>query len=103
MKDFITFIREKGVIGLAIGVIMGGAITKLVNAIVEDIVNPLIEALTGKVQNLATLVYHVPYTPIIFKIGDFVSNIINFFAIVAVIFFIFMKIPLLAKIDKKTE
>lgn len=103
LQDFIIFIREKGVIGLAVGIIIGGAITKLVNAIVTDLINPLIGAVTGKLSNLDKLAYQVPHTEIIFKIGDLISNLIDFIAIAAVVYFIFMKIPLLSKIDQKKE
>jgi large conductance mechanosensitive channel len=103
LEEFALFIREKGVLGLALGIIMGGAITKLVNAIVEDLVNPLIGVLTGRFANLEELAYHVPRTDIVFKLGDLLSNFINFVAIAAVVYFIFMKIPLLRNADAKTE
>ena len=35
MKGFLTFIREQGVIGLAIGFILGGAVSKVVAAFVN--------------------------------------------------------------------
>ena len=38
MKGFINFIREQGVVGLAVGFILGGAISKVVSAIVNDLV-----------------------------------------------------------------
>ena len=34
MKGFINFIRKQGVVGLAVGFMLGGAISKLVSAIV---------------------------------------------------------------------
>lgn len=102
MKEFIDFIREKGVLGLAVGIIMGGAITKLVNSIVENLVNPLIGAITGQAGNLNALQYTVPLTSIVFKWGAFLSSLIDFFAILAVIYFLFVKSPL-NKIDKKSE
>jgi large conductance mechanosensitive channel len=44
MRGFLAFIREQGVAGLAVGFILGGAVSKLVSAIVTDIVNPLLAA-----------------------------------------------------------
>ena len=102
MKDFINFIREKGVLGLAVGIIMGGAITNLVNSIVENLVNPLIGSVTGSIEGLTTMSYTVPLTSIVFKWGAFVSSLINFLAIIAVVYFLFVKSPL-NKIDKKGE
>lgn len=103
LYDFIAFIREKGVLGLAIGIIVGGAVTKMVNAIVQDLVNPLVGAVTGMNGGLATLAYTVPFTEITFKWGDLLSNLIEFVSILAVVYLIFMKMPLIRSIDKKEE
>ena len=103
IEEFVTFIREKGVLGLALGIIVGGAVTKMVNAIVEDLVNPLIGAITGMNGGLATLAYTVPYTEITFKWGDFLSNLIEFASILAVVYLIFVKTPIIRNIDKKKE
>ena len=40
MKGFLEFIRERGVLGLAIGFILGGSVTKVVSAFLADILNP---------------------------------------------------------------
>lgn len=98
MKEFVTFVREKGVLGLAVGIIMGGAITKLVTSIVENLINPLIGALTGAAGDLNTLAYTLPYTAITFKYGAFITSLIDFLAILLVVYFIFIKSPL-NKID----
>lgn len=102
MKEFIAFIREKGVLGLAVGIIMGGAITKLVASIVENLLNPLIGAVTGAAGNLSTLSYTLPMTEITFKYGAFISSLIDFIAVLAVVYFVFVKSPL-NKIDKKAD
>lgn len=103
LQEFIIFVREKGVLGLAIGIIMGGAVTKLVNSIVENLINPFIGAITGSAGNLNELAYQVPYTTIIFKWGAFLSSLIDFVAILAVVYFVFMKAPIIRDIDKKKE
>ena len=101
MKEFITFIREKGVLGLAVGFIMGGAVTKLVTCIVENLLNPLIGVVTGAAGNLTTMSYTIPMTQIVFKYGAFISSLIDFMAVLAVVYFVFVKSPL-NKIDEKT-
>ena len=102
MKEFIAFIREKGVLGLAVGIIMGGAVTKLVTSIVEHLINPLIGAVTGAAGNLNSLAYTLPLTDITFKYGAFISSLIDFIAVLAVVYFVFVKSPI-NKIDKKPE
>ncbi len=100
MKEFITFIREKGVLGLAVGIIVGGSITKLVESIVTNLINPLVGAVTGAAGSLNTLAYTMPITGIVFKYGAFISSLIDFVAVLAVVYFIFVKSPI-NKIDKK--
>ncbi len=103
LRDFSTFIREKGVMGLAIGIIVGGAVTNLVNAIVTNFFNPLIGVITGAAGNLNSLVYKVPFTNIVFGWGALLSAIINFILILFVVYFIFMKLPFIRDMDKKKE
>ena len=102
MKEFITFIREKGVLGLAVGIIMGGAVTKLVTSIVEDLLNPLIGVMTGGGGSLPAMAYTIPMTEITFKYGAFISSLIDFLAVLLVVYFVFVKSPL-NKIDKKPD
>jgi large conductance mechanosensitive channel len=102
MKEFITFIREKGVLGLAVGIIVGGAVTKMVNSIVENLINPLIGAVTGAAGNLNTLVYTLPLTNVTFKYGALISSMIDFIAVLMVVYFVFVKSPI-NKLDKKGD
>ena len=44
MEGFKTFIQEQGVVGLAVGFILGGAVSDFVAKFVEGIVNPLVAA-----------------------------------------------------------
>ena len=46
-EGFIEFIREHGVVGLAIGFVLGGAVAKLVTALVTDIINPFVGLVLG--------------------------------------------------------
>jgi len=102
IKEFINFVREKGVIGLAVGLIVGGAVTSFVNAIIKDLVNPIIGAIVGGGKGLASYVYTLPGTEITFSYGDLISEIINFLAILFVIYVLFVRSPL-NKLDKKKQ
>lgn len=46
-KDFMTFLRTYGVIGLAIAVVIGGKLNGLVTAFVEGIFMPVLAPLLG--------------------------------------------------------
>jgi len=92
LAGFVDFIRERGVAGFAIGFILGGAAQKFIQALMDDIINPLI----GLFLNTETL---TQYTIGNFKVGDFISALINFFILALVVYFAF-KVFHLEKLDK---
>lgn len=96
LTGFFDFLRERGVAGFAIGFILGGAAQKLVQALMEDIVNPLIGLSLGRVDSLSE------YTVGAFKVGDFISVFINFLILALVVYLVF-KILRLEKLDKPKE
>ena len=59
MSDFIDFIRKQGVAGLAVGFILGGAVSKVVSALVSDIINPIIGIFLGKTGSLASASFSI--------------------------------------------
>jgi len=96
---FLDFVREQGVITLAVGFIIGGAVTKLVNSFVVDIINPFLGLVLGKV-NLANATFQLGAVTIAW--GNFVSALIDFFVIAAVVYFGFKFLRLdRVDIDKK--
>jgi len=96
MENFLNFIREQGVIGLAIGFILGGAVGKIVASLVSDIIMPIIAVTLGSAEGLKALSYMgINY-------GAFIATLVDFVIIAGVIYFVFNKIGL-AKLDKKKE
>lgn len=88
MKDFIRFIREQGVVGLAVGFILGGAVSGVVSSLVEDIINPVIGMIFGSTDGLSGMMLG----PV--ALGHFVAVLIDFFIVAAVVFFIFKRLRL---------
>ena len=99
LAGFMDFIREQGVVGLAVGFILGGAVSKIVTSLVENIINPLIGALLGKVD-LADKALNLGSVAL--KWGAFVSTIVDFIIVAGVIYF-GVKALGLDKLDKKKE
>ncbi|MGN0278299.1 MAG: large conductance mechanosensitive channel protein MscL [Lachnospiraceae bacterium] len=103
IKEFKEFISRGNVMDMAVGVIIGGAFTAIVNSLVNDIVMPLLSLLTGgfdfsalcivlgEGENAATLNY-----------GAFISAVINFILIAFVIFLVIKGINKLSR-KKKPE
>jgi len=98
MRGFLDFIREQGVVGLAVGFILGGAVSKLVSAIVTDIVNPLLGLALGAAEGLKTASIKVGTAEILY--GDLIMVFIDFLVITLVVYF-GVKILGLDKLDKK--
>lgn len=98
MKGFINFIREQGVIGLAVGFILGGSVTKVVTALVNDIINPILGIILGAVGSLKDQYIQLGSAKILW--GDFVSTLIDFVIVASVVYFGFKALKI-EKLDKK--
>lgn len=85
LSGFVQFIRKQGVVGLAVGFILGGAVSKLVSALVTDIINPLLGLLLAKAGNLQDATFSVGSA--VLKWGDLASVAIDFVVIAAVVYF----------------
>jgi len=107
-KEFMDFLSKYKVIGLAVAFIMGVYLGGLVQALVKDLVMPIIGLAIPGLGNLATYNIAVPpteldaqgkpvsstYTGQLFGVGDFLVALITFIIVAFVIF-------LLVKITKK--
>lgn len=97
MKGFIEFIRTQGVVGLAVGFILGKAVSDVVASIVTDLINPIIGIALGEFSDLSKLSLHVLSAEITY--GKFISILINFTIIAFVVYFGVKKLGL-DKLDK---
>jgi len=98
MKGFIEFIREQGVMGLAVGFILGGAVSKVVSSLVTDLINPLVGLALGAVGDFNKAYFSIGTAKILW--GSFVSTMIDFLIIALVVYF-GVKLLKLDKLDKK--
>ena len=74
-REFKAFLVKENVLALAIAVVVGGALNKLVTAVVDDFIMPVVAAVTPDPTSWQTA---VTPGPIPFKIGDFGSAVLNF-------------------------
>jgi large conductance mechanosensitive channel len=87
LTNFISFLEKKGIIGLAVAVIIGGAAGKLVSAMVTDILMPII---TFFIPGGDWKTYKLVVGPIVLLLGDFTGVIVEFF-IISLVVYILMK------------
>lgn len=89
LKGFKQFLLRGNVIDLAVAVVMGGAFGKVVTALVEDLINPIIAAFVGK-PDFSQILFTVNGSK--FKIGEFVNALVAFVLISAAVYF-FVVLP----------
>lgn len=92
MRGFFQFIREQGVVGLAVGFILGGAVGKVVSALVGDIIQPLLGIVLGAAKGLSAASFAIGSAEI--KYGDFIAVLIDFAIVAGVVFFVFKALKL---------
>lgn len=84
VKEFQDFISRGSVVDLAVGVIVGGAFTTIVNSLVANIIQPLISFITGGGAEIPGLAINLNGNIIDF--GAFLSAVINFLITAAAVF-----------------
>lgn len=97
VDEFLTFLKNYQVIGLAVAVIIGAAAGKMVTAMVNDIIMPIVAVLVPG-GDWKTSVISVG--PVKFLVGDFVGAVIDF-AIVALVIFLVVKFIMKSDTSKK--
>jgi large conductance mechanosensitive channel len=99
-KEFKEFAMRGNVIDLAVGVVIGGAFGKIVSALVDAIVMPILGVLTSG-ADFSTLAMQIGTSPkgepVLLKYGAFVQSIIDF---VIIAFVIFMAIRAINRLKK---
>ncbi|HYQ87168.1 MAG TPA: MscL family protein [Bacteroidota bacterium] len=90
LKEFVEFLKEYGIVGLAIAVIIGGKLNLLVSTMVDGILMPIITFFLPS-GNWRTATLNIG--PFHFLLGPFFGALIDFL-IVALIVFYFAKMIL---------
>jgi large conductance mechanosensitive channel len=98
VSEFKDFLNEYKVMGLAVAFIIGGAITVLVQSLVNNIIMPLVTFfIPGGAWQTAVLAVG----PVVFGWGAFLSALVNFIIIALVVFLIAKYVMKEEKVSKK--
>jgi len=95
----VAFLREKAIVGLAIGFVIGTQVQGVVKSFIADFVDPFFRLVIPGNQNLSQhqwVVYGAQ-----FKWGDMVYQVLDFLFIVLVIYMV-IKLFRLDRLDKKS-
>ena len=91
-NEFMDFLSKYKVMGLAVAFIMGIYLGGLANALVKDLILPIIGLVIPGLGDLVT--YEITFALQIFRVGDFLAALITFIIVAFVIF-------LIVKVSKK--
>lgn len=102
VTGFVEFIRTQGVVGLAIGFVIGTQAKQLTDTLTASFVNPMLGLIVGTSQGLTSKTFSISIADRTanFGWGAFVYAVINFVIIAAIIYFTFKWLRL-DKLDKK--
>ena len=89
LDDFTGFIRRQGVVGLAIGLVLGVQVKALVDQIVASFINPILGLILPGHGGLAEKVFALTVgdKKAIFAYGAFISVLISFLAVLSIVYF----------------
>ena len=109
-REFKEFINKGNVLGLAVGVIIGGAFSTITTSLTNDIIMPIVSIFLGGVDfstmNLALPnFFHVAdeAVPNTLNYGNFISAVINFLILALVVFLIVKAVNKAMSLTKKRE
>lgn len=105
LSQFMNFVRQQGVVGMAVGLAIGVAAAGAVNNIVEGLVNPLVGFVLAGID-LTEITWNTGITragePLIFSWGLALNGIIVLLATALIIYLIVHKFKL-DRLDKSKE
>jgi large conductance mechanosensitive channel len=88
LREFRAFLFRGNIVELAVAFVIGVAFVALVNALVADLITPIIAAIIGK-PDFGDLTFTIHES--VFRYGDFINAVITFVAVAAAVFFFVVK------------
>lgn len=103
-SGFMNFVREQGVVGLAVGLAIGAAAGDTVKKLVDALINPIVQLIIGSQTGLEQAHSVVALGDRVgdFKWGAFVSSLITLISVAFVVYAI-VHFAKLDKLDKSKD
>lgn len=116
LKGFMEFVRQQGIVGLAVGLAIGVQVGKTVESIVNGFIDPIIAFILGTGSSLEQATWNIVGEDtikteywltvgeryLVIRWGEVVSSLIVLLAVAAVIYWAVHGLKL-DKLDKKSE
>jgi large conductance mechanosensitive channel len=97
LQEFKDFLMRGSLIELAVAFVMGLAFAAVINSLVDNLVMPIIAAVIGK-PDFSALTFTI--NDAVFRYGAFITDVIQFVAIAAAVFFFIVKPVQLARAQR---
>ena len=101
IQEFMNFLQTFGVIGLAIAFIVGQAASKVVSALVNDLVTPFIGLFLHETGDLKGLEFAIGDSK--FMYGDLIATVIDFMVIAFIVFLAYKQLSKYRLVEDKTK
>ena len=88
LQEFKEFILRGNIVDLAVAVVVGVAFNAVIQALVKDIITPIVAAIFGK-HDFSALQFEIHRSKFLY--GDFINAVIAFLSIAAAVFFFVVK------------
>lgn len=105
LQGFVDFVREQGVVGVAVGLIIGLGAKSLVDSFVAAFINPIVGVIMGGTSLTSRYICLQTVDgacTVKMAYGIFVNQLISFIIIAFIVYFV-VKILKLDKLDKKKD
>lgn len=99
LHEFKEFAMRGNVLDMAVGIVIGGAFTAIVNSLVADLITPLLGLITGG-RDFSALSIRIGDAQ--FMYGNFISAVINFILVAFVLFLVVKAVNRLRKPKEET-
>jgi large conductance mechanosensitive channel len=96
MQGFRKFLLRGNVLDLAVAVVIGAAFTAVIQALVKDIITPVIGSFGG-VPDFSALSFSVNNSK--FMIGDFINAVVAFVIMAAIVYFLIV-LPVMTLMER---
>lgn len=102
MSGFRKFLMRGNLIELAVAVVIGVAFNAVIQALISDIITPLIAAIAGK-PNFGALTFTINHSK--FSYGSFINALLSFVIIAAVVYFLIVSpmARVMTRVDRNKE
>ena len=99
LGEFKNFLFRGNIVELAVAFVMGIAFAAVVNSLVDNLVMPIVAMIIGK-PDFSGLTFTI--NDAVFRYGAFITDVIQFVAIAAAVFFFVVK-PIQAMLERRRK